>query len=49
VPRAGAMVTASFQRTRWFDWQVFTWFGRRKQTGRGEGSSGLQFDQVMNR
>jgi hypothetical protein len=49
VPRAGAMVTSSFQRTRWFDGQVFTWLGRRKQTGKGEGASGLQFDQVVNR
>ena len=49
VPRAGAMVTASFQRTRWFDGQVFTWLGRRKQTGKGEGASGLQFDQVVKR
>jgi hypothetical protein len=49
VPRAGAIVTASFQRTRWFDGQVFTWLGRRKQTGKGEGASGLQFDQIVNR
>lgn len=48
VPRAGTIVTASFQRTRWFDGQVFTWLGRRKQTGKGEGASGLQFDQVVN-
>jgi len=46
VPRAGAIVTRGFQRARWFDGKVFTWVGRRKQTGRGEGASGLEFDRV---
>lgn len=47
VPRAGANVTLSYQRTRWYNGKVFTWLGIRKQTGRGEGSSGLAFDQVV--
>lgn len=47
VPRAGAIVTRGFQRTRWFDGKVFTWIGRRKQTGRGQGASGLEFDRVV--
>jgi hypothetical protein len=47
VPRAGTVVTQSYQRTRWMGGTVFTWFGARKQTGRGEGSSGLQFDRFM--
>jgi hypothetical protein len=46
VPRAGAIVTRRFQRTRWLDGKVFTWIGRRKETGRGEGASGLEFDRV---
>ena len=46
VPRSGARLTRSYQRTRWFDGRIFTWLGRRKQTGRGEGSSGLEFDRV---
>jgi hypothetical protein len=46
VPRAGAIVTRGFQRTRWFDGKVFTWIGRRKQTGRGQGASGLEFDRL---
>jgi hypothetical protein len=46
VPRAGAIVTRGFQRTRWFDGKVFTWIGRRKQTGRGQGASGLEFDRI---
>ncbi len=49
VPRAGAIVTRGFQRTRWFDGRVFTWIGRRRETGRGEGASGLEFDRVAPR
>ena len=46
VPRAGIKLTKSFQRARWSDGKVFLWAGMRKQTGRGEGSSGLAFDQI---
>lgn len=46
VPRSGRIVTRSFQRTRWFDGRVVLWLGRRTLTGRGEGSSGLEFDVV---
>ncbi|MEU1268499.1 hypothetical protein [Streptomyces sp. NPDC005799] len=47
VPRAGVRVTQSFQRTRWSDGRAWVWIGVRKQTGRGEGSSGLTFDQIV--
>jgi len=47
VPRAGVIVTRTFQRARWFDGKVFMWIGRRKETGRGEGASGLVFDQIV--
>lgn len=46
VPRAGAIVETSIQRTRWYDGKVVMWVGRRKYTGRGEGASGLTFDTV---
>jgi len=46
VPRAGVVVTQRYQRTRWRHGRVWVWLGARKQTGRGEGSSGLQFDTV---
>lgn len=46
VPRAGAQVTVSYQRTRWLDGRVVVWSGMRKRTGRGEGSSGLAFDRL---
>ena len=47
VPRAGVIVTSTLQRARWFDGKVFTWLGRRKETGRGDGASGLVFDQIL--
>jgi hypothetical protein len=47
VPRAGAVVTLSYQRTRKMDGAAVTWLGARKETGRGEGSSGLRFDRLV--
>ena len=49
VPRAGVKVTQSFQRTRWLDGRAWVWLGVRKQTGRGEGSSGLAFDRIIDK
>jgi hypothetical protein len=47
VTRAGVKVERCFQRTRWYDGRVVTWVGMRKQQGRGEGRSGLAFDQLI--
>ena len=47
VPRAGVLVTQSFQRTRWRDGRAWIWLGVRKQTGRGGSSSGLAFDRIV--
>jgi hypothetical protein len=44
VPREGARVTRNYQFARWLDGSTHLWMGRRKQVGRGEGSSGLRFD-----
>ena len=44
VPRAGARVAREYQYARWIDGSTHLWVGRRKRTGRGEGSSGLRFD-----
>jgi hypothetical protein len=44
IPREGARVTRAFQYARWFNGVPLLWIGRRKQPGRGEGSSGLKFD-----
>jgi hypothetical protein len=47
VPRAGKIVTRSWQRARWLNGATFLWLGRAVITGKGEGSSGLAFDQVV--
>ena len=47
VPRAGVSVERIAKYGRWHDGRVHQWNARRKRTGRGEGSSGLQFDAVL--
>lgn len=47
VPRAGARVKQCYQRARRSDGSVVVWYGARKGTGRGEGASGLAFDQII--
>ncbi|MGK7868041.1 hypothetical protein [Falsiroseomonas sp. E2-1-a20] len=44
VPRAGLVLTRSFQYTRGPDGARLLWLGRRKRIGHGEGASGLAFD-----
>jgi hypothetical protein len=46
VPREGVRVTRAYQYARWIDGSTHLWVGRRKQPGRGEGSSGLRFDTL---
>ena len=46
VPRAGVRITRAYQYARWIDGSTHLWIARRKQPGRGEGSSGLRFDIV---
>jgi hypothetical protein len=47
VPRAGARMMESYRRTRARDGRVVLWLGVRKEVGRGEGSSRLAFDQLV--
>src|SRR5690606_4492708 len=47
VSRAGTLVSGKLQRARWFNGKIVNWYGYAKQLGRGEGSSGLQFDQMV--
>jgi hypothetical protein len=47
VPRSGAIVQSTWQRTRWYDGSYVTWMGRRKTNGRGEGNSGLKYDTIL--
>jgi hypothetical protein len=46
VPRSGALVTRAWQVARTPDGRTIAWIGRRKRPGRGEGSSGIAFDQL---
>jgi hypothetical protein len=46
IPREGVRVTRSYQLARWQDGSTHLWLGRRKEVGRGEGSSGLRFDTI---
>ncbi|MFT4094004.1 MAG: hypothetical protein QM640_10215 [Niabella sp.] len=47
VPRAGVIVTRTYKRTRWLNGKTYLWIGRTKTTGKGEGWSGLMFDQIL--
>lgn len=47
VPRSGIHLIDGFRRTRWYNGATFVWRGVRKHVGRGEGSSGLAFDQLF--
>ena len=49
VPRAGTRLTQYYSRARWTQGQVYTWLRVRKQTGRGEASSGLAFDRLVDK
>lgn len=46
VPRVGTRLTLAFNRTRWHDGRVVVWLSARRSTGRGEGSSGLDWDRI---
>ncbi|RAY12578.1 hypothetical protein DPM19_23535 [Actinomadura craniellae] len=47
VPQSGTVVTVAYNRTRWTDGRVVLWLSARRGTGRGEGSSGLAFDSLI--
>ena len=49
VPRAGTRVTQYYANTRWTGGGVFTWLRAQKQVGRGEASSGLGFDRLVDK
>jgi len=46
IPYSGAIVTRSYQRARWYNGKTCVWISRRRETGMGEGSSRLAFDQI---
>jgi hypothetical protein len=47
VPRSGTIVTKGYGRTRWTNGEIYVWVSTKKQNGRGEGHSGLAFDEVL--
>jgi hypothetical protein len=47
VPRAGTRLSVSYNRTRWRDGRVVIWLSARRGVGRGQGSSGLGFDLLV--
>lgn len=47
VTRAGTRLTVGYHRTRWAGGRVVVWLGAHRQTGRGEGSSRLAFDRLI--
>ena len=47
VPRGGTHLTLRYRRTRARDGRVLLWRGVHKESGRGEGSSKLAFDQLV--
>jgi hypothetical protein len=46
VPREGMRVVRGYQSTRWIGGQTVLWLALRKGVGRGEGASGLRFDDI---
>jgi len=46
VPREGLRVVRAYQCTRWIGGQTVLWQALRKGVGRGEGASGLRFDDI---
>jgi hypothetical protein len=47
VQKAGTIIQRTYQRVRWWNGRIYTWLGRRKLIGRGQGSSGLEFDRIV--
>jgi hypothetical protein len=47
ILRDGLVVKRTFRQARWSKGQTFGWNALKKQNGRGEGSSGLAFDQII--
>ena len=47
VPREGVRISGVVCRVRGSDGATYLWVARRKEIGRGEGSSGLRFDLAV--
>jgi hypothetical protein len=49
IPANGLSVRAVWRRVRWYDGQTVTWFAYERRPSANLTSSGLQFDQVLDR
>lgn len=49
ILRSGSIVKGQWKRVRWLNGQTIIWYGYEKTNGRGEGNSGLKFDQVLSK
>lgn len=47
VSRAGTRLSVAFNRARWYDGRPVVWLGARRASGRGEASSGLDWDRLV--
>ena len=47
VPREGVHITRRRRMTRWMDGSSWAWTANRNDVGTGEGSAGLEFDQLL--
>jgi hypothetical protein len=47
VPRAGVQVNRYMRRARWLNGATYCWMARRSRAGKGQGSSGLEFDVLL--
>lgn len=47
IPREGVHLTRRRRMTRWIDGSTWVWTAFRNEVGRGEGSAGLSFDQLL--
>jgi hypothetical protein len=46
IPRTGLRLVREVVRARWMNGETHLWIARRKLVGRGEGSSGLRYDEA---
>jgi hypothetical protein len=46
IPRGGVTVDRRWQLARWHDGSLVTWQQRQKRQGRGERTSGLEYDRI---
>jgi hypothetical protein len=47
VPQTGTRITVVYNRTRWRNDGAIVWLSTKRSAGRGEGSSGLAFDHLV--